>query len=111
MEGLIRSNPAHEPIPGLRQVLQYLVAPNWQFFAVAQGAVETAAALFLLAGLFSRVAALVAALIAIELALTVAFEVSDSGFQWMYYLAVVASLQVLVAGPGPLALDSLRKRR
>jgi len=107
MQGLMRSNPAHEPIPGLRQVLQYVVAPNWHFFAVTQGIAETAVALLLLAGLFTRLAALAGTLLAIELALTVAFDISDGGFQWLYYLAVLVNLQVLLAGSGPFSLDSL----
>ena len=111
MEGLMKSNPAHEPIPGLQQLLQYVVAPNWHFFAVCQGVAETAVALLLLAGLFTRLAAFAGTLLAAELALTVAFQVTDGGFQWLYYLAVLVNFQVLVAGGGPFGLDALRTRR
>ncbi len=110
MEGLIKANPAHEPIPGLRQLLQYVVAPNWHLFAVGQGVAETAVAVLLLAGIATRIAALVGTLLAAELALTVAFLVTDGGFQWLYYLAVLVNFQVLVAGGGPLSLDALRGR-
>lgn len=108
MRPLLQANPAAEPIPGLKQVLQYLVAPNWHFFAVCQGVVETAVAILLLLGLLTRWAAGAATLLAIELALTVAFLAGDDGFRWLYYLAVVVSAQVVISGPGPLALDRLR---
>jgi len=110
MRGLMQSNPAHEPIPGLQQILQYLVAPNWHFFAVSQAVAETAVAALLLLGLATRVAALAGTLLAAELALTVAFGVTDTGFQWMYYLAVIVNAQVFVAGGGPFALERLLKR-
>src|SRR5947209_2186795 len=54
MEGLIRSNPAHEPIPGVQQVLQYVVAPNWHFFAVLQSTAETAVGVLLVLGVATR---------------------------------------------------------
>ena len=111
MRPLMQANPGVEPIPGLKQALQYVVAPNWMLFALAQAAAETTIALLLLAGLFTRWAALAAALLAAELSLTVAFEAPDPGFRWLYYLAAVAGAQVAVAGPGPLSLDRLLARR
>lgn len=111
MRPLIQSNPAAEPIPGLRQVLEHLVAPNWQFFAVAQGVAETTVGLLLLFGVATRFAALAGVLLAGELALTVAWLAGDGGFRWMYYLAVVVNAQVFVSGAGPLALDRLRPAR
>lgn len=110
MKGLITSNPAHEPIPGLHQLLQYVVAPNWHLFAVLQGVAETAVAVLLILGVATRLAALAGTLLAAELALTVAFLVTDGGFQWLYYLAVLVTFQVFVAGAGPLSLDALRSR-
>ena len=111
MQSVITSNPAHEPIPGLQQLLQGVVAPNWHFFAVAQGIAETTVAVLLIAGAATRLAALAGTLLAAELALTVAFQVTDGGFQWLYYLAVLVNFQVLIAGPGPLSLDALLARR
>lgn len=111
MESLIKSNPAAEPIPGVKQILQYLVAPNWQFFAVSQGVVETALGVLLLAGVATRLVGAIGTLVALELALTVAFEIKDGGFQWLYYLAVLVNFQVFVAGGGVLSLDSLLARR
>ena len=43
-------------------------------------------------------------LLAANLALTVAFDVSDDGFRWLYYLAVIVNAQVIVSGPGSIAL-------
>jgi uncharacterized membrane protein YphA (DoxX/SURF4 family) len=111
MRALITANPAHEPVPGLRQLLQYVVAPNWHLFAVGQGVAETLVAALLLLGLATRLGALLGTLLAAELALTVAFLVTDGGFQWLYYLAVLVNLQVLVAGAGPLSVDAWRARR
>ena len=110
MRGVITSNPAHEPIPGLRQLLQYVVAPNWHLFAVLQGVAETTVAVLLIAGIATRLAAAAGTLLALELALTVAVLVTDGGYQWLYYLAVLVNFQVLVAGGGPLSLDALRSR-
>lgn len=111
MESLIRANPGAEPIPGVKQILQYLVAPNWQFFAVSQGVLETAVGILLVLGVATRAVAAVGTLLALELALTVAFEVKDGGFQWLYYLAVLVNFQLFVAGGGALSLDAWRRPR
>ena len=110
MQGLITANPAHEPIPGVQQILQYLVAPNWHLFAVLQGTAETAVGVLFVLGVATRLVALAGTLLALELALTVAFLVTDGGFQWLYYLAVLVNFQVFVAGGGPLSVDGWRRR-
>ena len=107
MRGIMQSNAASEPIPGLKQMLQYVVAPNWHLFAVGQGVAESTVAVLLLLGLATRWAAAAGFLLAAELALTVAFGAGADGYRWMYYLAVVVNAQIVLTGAGPLALDAL----
>ena len=111
MRPLIQSNPGAEPIPGLKQILQGVVAPNWQFFAVSQGVLETTVGLLLVLGLATRIAAAAGFLLAAELSLTVAFLAQDDGFRWLYYLAVLVNAQVLISGGGPFSLDRLLSSR
>ena len=66
---------------------------------------ETAVAVLLILGLFTRPAALVGLLLALNLSLTVAFLNPDVGARWLYYLALLVNAQVLFGGAGPLALD------
>lgn len=108
---LIEQMPHVNPIPGLKELLAAVVAPNWMLFAVLQTAGETTAAVLLILGLFTRAGALLGLLLAIGLSLTVAFATPDVGSRWLYYLAVLVNAQVLIAGPGPLALDSLLRGR
>jgi uncharacterized membrane protein YphA (DoxX/SURF4 family) len=109
MRGLMQAAGPANPIPGLRELLINVVAPNWFLFAVAQAAGETVVGLLLLLGLATRWAAIVGVLLATNLALVVAFEVSDPGFRWLYYLAVVVNAQVVVSGAGPYALSRLHR--
>ena len=104
MKGVIESTARSNPIPGLREFLVSVVAPNWFPFALAQAAGETVAAVLLILGLATRWAGILGLLLAANLALTVAFGVSDDGFRWLYYLAVIVNAQVVVSGPGPFAL-------
>lgn len=92
------------PIPGLHELLVSVVVPNWVPFALAQSVGETVAAVLLILGLAGRWAGLLGLLLATNLALTVAFAVNDDGFRWLYYLAVLVNAQVVVSGPGPIAL-------
>jgi hypothetical protein len=62
-------------------------------------------AVLLILGLATRWAGVLGFLLAVNLALTVAFALNDDGFRWMYYLAVLANAQIIVSGPGPIALD------
>lgn len=105
MKGVIKSSADVNPIPGLHEFLVQVVVPNWLLFALGQTVGETLVAVLLIVGLATRWAGLLGFLLAANLALTVAFGVSDDGFRWLYYLAVVANGQVIVSGPGPLALD------
>jgi uncharacterized membrane protein YphA (DoxX/SURF4 family) len=105
VQGLMQSAGPANPIPGLRELLTQVVAPNWFIFAVAQTAGETLVAILLILGLATRSAGVLGLLLATGLALVVAFEVKDDGFRWLYYLAVLANAQVIVAGPGPFALS------
>jgi uncharacterized membrane protein YphA (DoxX/SURF4 family) len=105
LQPLIQKSPSVNPIPGLHELLAAVVAPNWFFFAVLQTVGETAVAVLLILGLFTRPAALVGLLLALNLSLTVAFLNPDVGARWLYYLAVLVNAQVLFGGAGPLALD------
>ena len=104
MKPLIESTGRINPIPGLHELLVSVVAPNWLPFALAQAAGETLAAVLLILGLATRWAGVLGFLLAANLALTVAFDVSDDGFRWLYYLAVIVNAQVIVSGPGSIAL-------
>ena len=105
MKGLIQSAGPANPIPGLREILINVVAPNWYAFAILQTIGETVVGVLLVLGLATRWAGILGLLLAVNLALVVAFEVTDGGFQWLYYLAVLVSAQVIVSGPGPYALS------
>ena len=104
MKGLIESTARANPIPGLHEFLVAVVVPNWFLFALAQAAGETVAAVLLILGVATRWAGVLGFLLAANLALTVAFDVSDDGFRWLYYLAVIVNAQVIVSGPGSIAL-------
>jgi uncharacterized membrane protein YphA (DoxX/SURF4 family) len=107
MHSLIVSTAHANPIPGLHEFLVEVVVPNWFLFAVGQGVGETAVAILLILGLGTRWAGILGLLLAANLALTVAFGVTDDGFRWLYYLAVLINAQVIVSGPGPYALARL----
>lgn len=102
---LMQSAGPANPIPGLREILVQVVAPNWFIFAVAQTVGETVVAILLIVGLATRWAGVGGLLLATGLALVVAFEVKDDGFRWLYYLAVLVNAQVIVSGSGPYALS------
>jgi uncharacterized membrane protein YphA (DoxX/SURF4 family) len=104
MQGLMQSAGPHNPIPGLHEFLIQVVAPNWFVFAIAQTVGETVVGALLILGLATRWAGIAGLLLAMNLALVVAFEVSDPGFRWLYYLAVLVNAQVIVSGAGPYAL-------
>lgn len=104
MRGLIQSAGHSNPIPGLHEFLIQVVAPNWFIFAVAQTIAETVVGVLLILGLATRWAGILGFLLAMNLALVVAFEVSDPGFRWLYYLGVLVNAQVIVSGAGPYAL-------
>ena len=105
VKGLMQGAGAANPIPGLKELLTDVVAPNWYLFAVAQTAGETVVGVLLILGLATRWAALLGLLLAFGLAFVVAFEVGDPGFRWLYYLAVIVNAQVMVSGAGPYALS------
>ena len=104
---LIQSAGPANPIPGLHEFLIQVVAPNWFVFSVAQTIAETVVGLLLLLGLATRWVAVGGLLLAANLALVVAFEVSDPGFRWLYYLGVLVNAQVIVSGAGTCALGRL----
>ncbi len=105
VQGLMQSAGPANPIPGLRELLAQVVAPNWFIFAIAQTIGETVVAILLILGLATRWAGILGLLLATGLALTVGFEVKDDGFRWLYYLGVLVNAQVIVSGAGPLALS------
>ena len=104
MKPLIESSARDNPIPGLHELLVTVVAPNWFAFALAQSVAETVVAVLLILGLGTRWAAVLGFLLAANLALTVAFDVRDDGFRWLYYLAVILNAQVIFSGAGSIAL-------
>jgi uncharacterized membrane protein YphA (DoxX/SURF4 family) len=108
MKSVIKATADANPIPGLHEFLESIVAPNWFLFGVAQGIGETVVAVLLILGLATRWAGLLGLLLAANLALTVAFGVNDDGFRWLYYLALVLNAQVIVSGAGPIAISSFR---
>lgn len=105
LHSLMQSAGQANPIPGLREFLTDVVAPNWFLFAVAQTVGETVVAIFLIFGFATRWAAIGGLLLAVNLALVVAFEVTDPGFRWLYYLGVLVNAQVIVSGAGPYAVS------
>ena len=105
MKGLIQSAGPANPIPGLHEFLTQVVAPNWFVFAVAQAVGETLVGVLLVLGLATRWAGIGGFLLATNLALIVAFELSDPGLRWLYYLAVLVNAQVIVSGAGSYALS------
>jgi uncharacterized membrane protein YphA (DoxX/SURF4 family) len=105
VKGLMQHAASANPIPGVRELLMQVVAPNWFFFAVAQTAGETLVAVLLIVGLATRWGAILGLLLAAGLALSVGFDVKDDGFRWLYYLAVVVNAQVIASGAGPIALS------
>ena len=104
MQGLITTTSQANPIPGLHEFLVHVVVPNWFLFAMAQAVGETAAGILLILGLATRWAAILGVLLAANLVVTVAFGVTDDGFRWLYYLALIANIQVLASGAGPIAV-------
>ena len=104
MHGVLVSAARVNPIPGLHEFLVSVVVPNWVPFALAQTVAENVTAVLLILGLATRWAGVLGFLLAVNLALTVAFALNDDGFRWLYYLAVLVNAQVIVSGPGPLAL-------
>jgi len=105
MKGLMESAGQANPIPGLRELLINIVAPNWYPFAILQTIGETVVGVLLLVGVATRWAGILGLLLAANLALVVAFQVQDDGFRWLYYLAVLVNAQVIVSGAGPYALS------
>jgi uncharacterized membrane protein YphA (DoxX/SURF4 family) len=105
MRNLMSSAAQANPIPGLHEFLVDVVVPNWFIFALGQSVAETVVAVLLIFGLGTRWAGILGFLLAANLALTVAFSVSDPGFRWLYYLALLVNAQVVVSGPGPYALS------
>jgi uncharacterized membrane protein YphA (DoxX/SURF4 family) len=104
MKGVLDQAARVNPIPGLHEFLVSVVVPNWVPFALAQTVAENVTAVLLILGLATRWAGVLGFLLAVNLALTVAFAVNDDGFRWLYYLAVLANAQIIVSGPGPIAL-------
>ena len=104
MHDVLVSAAKANPIPGLHELLVNVVVPNWMPFALAQTLAENVVAILLILGVATRWVAVLGLLLAANLALTVAFGVSDLGLRWLYYLAVLVNAQVIVSGPGPIAL-------
>jgi uncharacterized membrane protein YphA (DoxX/SURF4 family) len=108
MKSVIKGTADANPIPGLHEFLESVVAPNWYLFGVMQGVGETAVAVLLIVGLATRWAGVLGLLLAANLALTVAFALNDDGFRWMYYLALLLNVQVIVSGAGPIAISRFK---
>ncbi|HKW72223.1 MAG TPA: DoxX family membrane protein [Candidatus Dormibacteraeota bacterium] len=104
MQDVLVSAARVNPIPGLHELLVNIVVPHWVPFALAQTIAENVVAVLLILGLATRWVGALGLLLAVNLALTVAFGVNDLGLRWLYYLAVLVNAQVIVSGPGPIAL-------
>jgi uncharacterized membrane protein YphA (DoxX/SURF4 family) len=102
---LMVSAAQRNPIPGVHALLAQVVVPNWFTFAVLQTVGETLTGVLLVVGLATRLAGGLGTLLAIGLSLSIAFDDTDVGARWLYYLPVFASLAIAVNGPGALALD------
>src|SRR5258706_7672474 len=83
LHSLMQSAGPANPIPGLREFLSNVVAPNWFLFAVAQTVAETVVAIFLIFGFATRWAAIVGLLLAMDLPLVAGFAGSDTRFRWL----------------------------
>jgi uncharacterized membrane protein YphA (DoxX/SURF4 family) len=105
VQGLMQSAASANPIPGVRDLLAHVVAPNWFIFAVGQTVGETVVGILLILGLATRWAGILGLLLATGLALSVGFEVKDDGFRWLYYLGVLVNAQVIASGAGSIALS------
>lgn len=105
MHGVMVQMAKANPIPGLHEVLVSVVVPSWMVFALAEAVGETVVAVLLIVGLATRWVGVLGFLLAAGIALTVAFAVNDDGFRWLYYLGVLVNAQVIVSGPGPIALS------
>jgi uncharacterized membrane protein YphA (DoxX/SURF4 family) len=103
--GVIQHAAAANPVPGLRQLLVEVVAPNWYAFSLAQTIGETLVAVLLIAGLATRAAAVLGSLLALGLAVLLSVAVFDVGFRWLYYLGILVNVEVVFTGPGRLALQ------
>ena len=108
MRPLIENAAAYNPIAGLHELLAVVVAPNWFIFAVAQAIAETVVGVLLVLGLATRKAALLGLLLALNLALVVAFESSDLGLRWLYYLAVLINGELIFVEEGWPSLGAYR---
>jgi uncharacterized membrane protein YphA (DoxX/SURF4 family) len=108
MRPLLAQAAVQNPIPGLHELLVQVVMPNWLFFALVETAAEILVGLLLVLGLLNRWAAWGGVLLAALLTLTVGFLEADLGRRWVYYLAVLVNLSVVVGGPGALAAERVR---
>jgi uncharacterized membrane protein YphA (DoxX/SURF4 family) len=100
MQPLIQGAASVNPIPGLHELLAVVVAPNWFPFALAEAIAETIVGVLLVLGLATRKSAVLGLLLALNLALVVAFEVSDIGSRWIYYLAVLVNAELIFVDEG-----------
>jgi uncharacterized membrane protein YphA (DoxX/SURF4 family) len=108
MQSLIQGAASVNPIPGLHELLAVVVAPNWFPFAIAEAVVETVVGVLLVLGLATRKVAVLGLLLALNLALVVAFEVSDIGYRWIYYLAVLVNAELIFVDEGWPSLGRYR---
>lgn len=108
MQPMIRGAARVNPIPGLHELLQLVVVPNWELFAIAIAVGETVAGVCLVLGLAGRKAAILGFLMALNLSLTVAFMTHDLASRWLYYLALLANAELVFADVGGLALGRAR---
>src|SRR5581483_7612514 len=78
VKGLMQSAGPANPIPGLKELLTDVVAPNWYLFAIAQTVGETVVAVLLLLRLATRWAAIGVVLLAFGLAFFFFNDVGDT---------------------------------
>lgn len=105
---LLEASARTNPVPGLHQLLELLVLPNWHFFTILQTIGETLVGIFLILGIASRAAAAAGVLLALDLALTIGLLEMDANARWLYWFALATSSAVLVAGAGRPAVQNSR---
>jgi uncharacterized membrane protein YphA (DoxX/SURF4 family) len=108
MRPLIQAAPAVNPLPGLHELLAVVVAPNWSAFALGLAVAETCLALLLITGLATRKARVAGFVVAVALALTIGFTYPETGYRWVFYLAVLVNAELVFTEPGRLALERAR---
>ena len=85
--------------------LQEIVVPNFKAFGWITIAMEVTLAALLLAGLWTRFAALLG--VGMSIAITLSVLNTPGEYNWAYYLMIATHLAIIGLGAGPWSVDSL----